>query len=99
MVNRTLAAAGRVERNAVALDTPYMQYSAEALVMLQPDAVVAGGDADLSSILRDAPWRSLRAVRLGHVYILRDSDLLMRPGPRYNEGLSWLIERLRPLAQ
>ena len=86
-------------RNAVAQDTPYMQYSAEALTMLQPDAVVAGGDAGLTSVLHDAPWRSLRAVRLRHVYVLRDSDLLMRPGPRYNEGLSWLIERLRPLAE
>ncbi len=86
-------------RNAVALEQPYVQYSAEALTMLDPDAIVAGGDAGLPAVLHRAPWRSLRAVREGHVYILRRSDVIMRPGPRYNEGLSWLIASLQTLAR
>lgn len=86
-------------RNAVTqLPRPYAQYSAEALIALQPDAIVAGSDTQLQLLLTREPWRSLRAVRDRHVFILPDPGLLERPGPRYNEGLSWLIERLRPLS-
>lgn len=81
------------------LQAPNAQYSAEALVRADPDAIVAGADAGLADVLSREPWRSLRAVREHHVFILKDSALLVRPGPRYNEGLSWLIERLRPLAK
>jgi len=85
-------------RNAVvALPRPYAQYSAEALLRLQPDAIVAGGDTGLGGLLDREPWRSLRAVREKRVFILADPDVLERPGPNYNEGLSWLIEHLRPL--
>ena len=85
-------------RNAVtALPRAYAQYSAEALLRLQPDAIVAGSDVHLESLLDREPWRSLRAVRENHVFILEHPDILERPGPNYNEGLSWLIERLRPL--
>jgi ABC-type Fe3+-hydroxamate transport system substrate-binding protein len=85
-------------RNAVGvLPRPYAQYSAEALLRLQPDAIVAGSDTRLPSLLDREPWRSLRAVREKHVFILTDPGVLERPGPNYNEGLSWLIEHLRPL--
>lgn len=79
---------------ASALPRAYAQYSAEALLRLQPDAIVAGGDTHLESLLSREPWRSLRAVRERHVYLLDDPGILERPGPRYNEGLSWLIEHL-----
>jgi len=86
-------------RNAAAnLAAPYAQYSAEALLRLQPDAIIAGNDTQLSSLLGKEPWRSLDAVRAHHVYIY-NAAFLDRPGPRYNEGLSWLIERLRPLGR
>lgn len=86
-------------RNAVThLPRPYAQYSAEALLKLQPDAIVAGSDTQLQTLLAREPWRSLRAVQRKHVYILRDPGVLERPGPNYNEGLSWLIEHLRPLS-
>jgi len=82
-------------RNAVAsLPQPYAQYSAEALVRTAPDAIVATSDSELSAALARPPWNSLAAVRKGRVYILRDDAILVRPGPRYNEGLAWLIERL-----
>lgn len=80
------------------LQAPYAQYSAEALARLDPDAIVATSDARLDAVLSREPWRSLRAVREHHVYIIQNGALLVRPGPRYNEGLFWLIERLRPLA-
>jgi iron complex transport system substrate-binding protein len=90
-------AGGRLATASLA--QPYAQYNAEALVRLDPDVIVATRDARLPGVLESAPWRSLRAVREHHVYILQNAALLVRPGPRYNEGLSWLIERLRPLAR
>jgi iron complex transport system substrate-binding protein len=87
-------------RNAVvSLPRPYAQYTAEALIRLQPDAIVTGSDTQLPSVLDREPWRSLRAVREHRVFVLADPSVLERPGPNYNEGLSWLIERLRPLTQ
>ncbi len=87
-------------RNAVTrLPRSYAQFSSEALLRLQPDAIVAGGDTQLGSLLDREPWRSLRAVRGKHVFILSDPAVLERPGPYYNEGLSWLIEHLRPLTR
>jgi ABC-type Fe3+-hydroxamate transport system substrate-binding protein len=87
-------------RNAVAqLSRPYAQYSAEALVRLQPDAIVCDRDTHLEPMLKREPWRSLRAVREGHVFVLNDPAILQTPGPRYNEGLSWLILHLRSLSQ
>lgn len=89
-------------RNAAAgLTTPWGQYSEEALLRAQPDAVIAGRDTPISGVLAREPWRSLRAVREQHVFTPEDAridDALNRPGPNYNEGLRWLIERLSPLS-
>ena len=97
-VGRLIALAGGRDA-AEDLRTPWGEYSAEALVRAQPDAIVAGSESHLKSVLNREPWRSLRAVREHHVYLLRDSDLLFRPGPRYNEGLLWLIQHLTPLSR
>ncbi|MHB8146991.1 MAG: ABC transporter substrate-binding protein [Vulcanimicrobiaceae bacterium] len=97
-IARLIAIAGG--RNAAAdLRQPYAEYSEEALLRAQPDAIVYGSDTKLASVLNREPWRDLRAVREGHVYQLPDSDWLYRPGPRYVKGLHWLIARLTPLAQ
>ena len=86
-------------RNAVPhLPLAYAQYGAEALIRLQPDAIVTGSDTNLPSLLSREPWRSLRAVREHRVFVIPDPGEIERPGPRYNEALSWLIDRLRPLS-
>jgi ABC-type Fe3+-hydroxamate transport system substrate-binding protein len=81
-------------RNASSVREPYARYSAEALLAAQPDAIVADRQSGLQGMLDRPPWNALRAVRAGRVYILDDADILERPGPRYNEGLAWLIARL-----
>ncbi len=87
-------------RNAVMqLPRVYAEYNAEALIRLQPDAIVAGSDTQLSSLLDREPWRSLRAVQQRRIYILQDPAILERPGPDYNEGLFWLIDHLRSLSR
>jgi iron complex transport system substrate-binding protein len=79
------------------LHAAYAQYSAEALLRRQPDVLVADAALHLDAMTDREPWRSLRAVRLGHVYPV-DPDLIERPGPSYNDGVRWLIDRLTPLA-
>jgi len=82
-------------RNAADLHAAYAPYSDEALVVAQPDALIVDGAVGFASVRGRAPWSDLRAVRDGHVYTLADAALLERPGPRYNEGLAWLIATLR----
>ncbi len=79
------------------LHAAYGQYSAEALVRHQPDLLIADAAIHLDSTLDREPWRSLHAVRFGRVYSV-DPHLIERPGPSYNEGLKWLVDRLTPLA-
>jgi iron complex transport system substrate-binding protein len=74
----------------------YTRYSAEALVAHDPDAIVTDRTSGLGGALGRAPWNALRAVRTGRVYVLDDADILERPGPRYVDGLAWLIARLHP---
>jgi iron complex transport system substrate-binding protein len=86
-------------RNAASdLDVAYGQYSAEALLRAQPDAIVTDPSVHLDAVLDREPWRSLRAVTLHHVFTVDPAAILERPGPRYNEGLRWLVARLTPLA-
>ena len=87
-------------RNAVvSLPQSYAQYSPEALLRLQPDALLATRDAQLEQSLDREPWRSLRAVVARHLLIAPDANVLYRPGPRYIQALSWLIDQLRPIAR
>jgi iron complex transport system substrate-binding protein len=79
------------------LHAAYAEYSAEALVRRQPDLLVADAAMRLDAVIDREPWRSLRAVRLHHVYEV-DPALIERPGPAYNRGLRWLADRVRPLA-
>jgi len=82
-------------RNAAAgVHDAYARYSAEALVAAQPDALVTDRTTNLAAALNTAPWSALRAVKTHRVYVLSDAALLERPGPRYNDGLAWLIVQL-----
>ena len=79
------------------LPVAYAPYSAEALLRAQPDAIVTDPSTGLDAALRSEPWRSLRAVQLHHMYVVSPGAILERPGPSYNEGLLWLIQRLKTL--
>ncbi|HTD37681.1 MAG TPA: helical backbone metal receptor [Candidatus Limnocylindrales bacterium] len=85
-------------RNAAAdVNAPYARYSAEALVARQPDVLVVDPDVRLNDVIGQPPWNALRAVRAHRVYTLPNAAILERPGPRYNDGLAWLIATLRKL--
>lgn len=86
-------------RNAAGdLRAAYGEYSAEALLRDQPDLLVTDPASHLEALADREPWRSLKAVRLRHVYAI-DPDVLERPGPNYNEGVARLLERIAPLAE
>jgi iron complex transport system substrate-binding protein len=80
--------------DAAQVPDAYARFGAEALLALQPDAIVADRASGILAAQDRAPWNDLRAVRAGRVYVLDDADILERPGPRYNQGLAWLIDRL-----
>lgn len=85
-------------RNAASdLGSAYGEYSAEALLRAQPDAIVTDPSTQIRAVLGHEPWRSLRAVRLHRVFVITDASLIERPGPRYVEGLAWLVDHLRLL--
>lgn len=85
--------------NAARIGAAYARYGAEALVAAQPDVIVADRQSGLQRVLDRPPWSVLTAVRRHRVYVLRDPDVLERPGPRYNDGLAWLIVHLHEPAQ
>jgi iron complex transport system substrate-binding protein len=74
----------------------YPQFSREAVIAMDPDAVLVLSDAASSAgdVLKMIPeWRSLRAVRSGTLHIL-DADLFARPGPRAADALVTLHRAL-----
>ena len=92
-INRLIEMAGG--RNAAKLDGAYARYSAETLLADQPDVLIVDPAVGFRSVEDREPWRSLYAVKAGHVAEIADADALLSPGPRYNDGLKWLIEVLR----
>jgi iron complex transport system substrate-binding protein len=81
-------------RNAANLNDAYGQYSAEAILALQPDIIVVDPAVGFQSVENREPWRSLRAVQRGNIAMIPDPGILLHPSPRYNTGLKWLIEVL-----
>jgi ABC-type Fe3+-hydroxamate transport system substrate-binding protein len=99
-VGTLIAFAGGVDA-AADLRAPWGEYSEEALLRAQPDVLVAAGDAGVGSAFEREPWRSLPAVREHRVFVVTDPRIdtaLFRPGPHYNEGLRWLLERFSSLS-
>jgi iron complex transport system substrate-binding protein len=85
--------------NIAHIGAAYGRYSAEALLAEQPDVIVVDPVVGFHSVEREEPWRSLRAVRNKRVAQIPDPDTLLEPGPRYIEGLRWLIAVLHQRPQ
>lgn len=75
-------------RNVVAKSpTPWPLYSAERLIVDQPQIVIVPGP---QQPLTGTPWDRVRAVGAGHVVAIPEDDLL-RPGPHVAEVLRSLV--------
>lgn len=86
-------------RDVARLSVPYSEFSAEALLRMQPDAIVTDSTTHIGDMLQREPWRSLDAVRQHHVFVIADASLIERPGPRYVKGLAWLITQFNSIAR
>jgi len=79
----------------------YQTYGVESLLARQPDAYIAPLKATRETVLRqlraDAALSRLKCVREGHVVVI-DSDLLLRPGPRLEQGIAQLRAQAARLA-
>lgn len=70
--------------------TPWPVFSAERLVVAQPDVILVPVPHDP---LAGIPWDRLRAVRTGRVASIPEDDLL-RPGPRVADVLRSLVAQV-----
>lgn len=71
--------------------TPWPAYSAERLMLDQPEVLIV---PDTQPPLTGTPWDQLRAVRAGRIARVPEGDLL-RPGPRVADALAELTEQLK----
>jgi iron complex transport system substrate-binding protein len=87
--------------NVVREGGAWPQYSAERLVLADPDWVVlalpegAGREAVLADVRRAPGWNELRAIRQGRICWI-DAGVLLRPGPRVLGALETLAACLHP---
>ncbi len=80
--------------------------SREVLLSKDPDVIVCSGMGGYgatvcSQIRNDSVLSKLKAVRSGRMYVIPDSSIVERPGPRIVDGLEFFYEvvreNLRPL--
>lgn len=82
------------------LGDPGTQSSAEAVLALDPEVIVAawcgaGDRVPLEKIVRDRKWQQMSAVREGRVYCVND-ELLNTPAPTLVHGLRALAAAIHP---
>ena len=80
--------------------TPGKQTSAEAVLSLDPDVVVAawcgaGDRVPLQKIIHDRGWEQMRAAKHSRVYCIRD-EFLNTPAPTLILGLRALVAAIHP---
>lgn len=80
------------------LPQAYPHFSAERLIMADPEVVVLPYEAKNMDLFKRFPWNKLRAVRENRLFYLpapRD-DLLARPTMGVLKGLYWLSIKIHP---
>lgn len=94
-IHQALSIAGG-ENIADSAAAAYPIISREELLRKNPEVIIlpATSQADAESLIELYPeWRTLRAVRNEHLFII-EPDLLLRPGPRLVEGIVKLYQLL-----
>lgn len=85
--------------NVVREGGSYPTIGIERALALAPDVIVEaamGESGGVSRITSEAAgWREVRAVKSGRVVSLRD-NVVLRPGPRIDEGLILLAHAIHP---
>jgi iron complex transport system substrate-binding protein len=88
--------------NAVTEGTAYPTLGVERILALDPDVILDASVAEAHGgerITKDSPgWREVRAVQRGRVVGLAD-EVVLRPGPRIDEGIATIARALHPDAK
>jgi iron complex transport system substrate-binding protein len=96
-VDELLRRAGAI--NVLIEGSGWPRIGMERIVELDPDVVLDAtivGTDNAARIMPSTPgWSSVRAVREGHILLLRD-ERVMRAGPRVVDGLALLARSLHP---
>ena len=73
------------------IDRDYFQVSSEWVIAQDPDIVfcffMANEKSVRQTVLKQAGWAGVKAVKTGRVYDGFDNNLVLRPGPRLLEGM------------
>jgi iron complex transport system substrate-binding protein len=82
------------------IGTPGKQTSAEAVLLENPDVVIAawcgaGDRVPLEKIVRDRGWEQMQAAKQNRVYCIRD-EFLNTPAPTLIQGLHALAAAIHP---
>ncbi|MEC1488122.1 ABC transporter substrate-binding protein [Bacillus subtilis] len=82
--------------NAASAQKGWAKMTEEAIVKLNPDAIVTtNGESAVSEIKKRSGWSGVKAIRHHEVYDV-DPDLVTRPGPRLIKGVEELAEHIYP---
>ncbi|MBK4204414.1 ABC transporter substrate-binding protein [Bacillus subtilis] len=82
-------------KNAAAAQTGWVQMTDEAIVKLNPDAIITTDGVKAKAVeIRDG-WSEINAVKHHRVYDV-NPDLVTRSGPRLIEGVEELAESIYP---
>jgi len=75
------------------INISYPEYSIEKLLVDNPDYIVVAGDdyTRVTQIISDQNWQKLNAVKTSRI-ILINSDILLRPGPRFVSALEKIVK-------
>ncbi|GAA3980793.1 ABC transporter substrate-binding protein [Comamonas faecalis] len=94
-IGQTLARLGA--RNVLPASLgPFPKINPEFVVRADPDVVMVGARS-ADGLLARPGWSAMRALRQGHVCVFnaQESDMLIRPGPRMDEGARLMADCLR----
>ncbi|MED4786054.1 ABC transporter substrate-binding protein [Bacillus atrophaeus] len=82
-------------KNAASGQTGWVQMTDEAIVKLNPDAIVTADGEKAADVEKRDGWNVINAVKHHNVYKV-DPDLVTRSGPRLIEGVEELAESIYP---
>jgi len=81
---------------AAEAETPWTRYSMEAIVEGDPEVIVCDVYVDTEAVKADPALQSISAVVNDRVYMVSDSNIFSRGGPRLIQGLQELAGMLHP---
>lgn len=74
---------------------PFPVPTAEFILTQDPDIIMIGDPSCKASVMQDKTIQLTRAARKQHIYTVLNPDILLRPGPRFIEGIRMMRDLIR----